>query len=196
MRTTRILTFAVFLFLAFQPSLLAQRPGSSQESVVLGLPIASSDSVVDNQGNLFLFRTSYTTTKAGTSIGTHVTVVTPGKIALAPRDYPGTFSQFVVGAHALYATTPSTASVLLGSSIAPSLAALYLAGGALPAVPQSLSLDGYYEIKVWPGLSFDTIYLVQSPVFYPYRSTSASGFVRVVTFDGKNFNDLGKVQLP
>ncbi|HYK90943.1 MAG TPA: hypothetical protein VE398_19380 [Acidobacteriota bacterium] len=190
-------TSLALLFFASQPLLYAQRTVSREESVGIALPIGLSNSVIDSHGNLFLFQVQFPMMVIPLTSTTRVTVVTPNKTVVS-HDYPGNFSQIVVGEKAVYAINAVLANSPTGSSTALSLVALYLdSKGALPLVPPSLPLDRYAEIKVASGLSSDLLYLVQT-IFPVLRPTlpSLPGFVHMVTFDGTNFKDLGKVQLP
>ncbi len=193
MSAIRISTPIMLLFFGLPPLLYAQRPVSPQEPAAIGLPIALSNTIIDSQGNLLRFQIQYTKN----TLLTLVSGVTPNKVIVSPRDYPGSMSQIVAGERAIYAVTASPITATTGSSAALNLVALYLDDGALPAIPPTLPLDGYAEMKIASTPTSDVIYLVQTAI-YPYRTPSATvqGLVRMIAFDGKKFNDLGKVQLP
>lgn len=193
-------TLAVALFLGLQPLSNGQRPTSPVEgaAAVQTAPVTFiSNSVVDNHGNLFIFQT----VSQKTTISTRVTIVTPTKTAVGPREYAGVFSSIVVANQAIYAINTTSASTSTGSlTTLITLVALKPGStGDLPAVLPSFSMDAYAEIRIAPGQSTDLIYLIQTSsallrtIAIPVVQAN---FVRLVQFDGSLFKDLGKVQLP
>lgn len=196
MAMTKRAIVAVFFFLGFQP-LYAQRPsspGSANATAIMPV-LYISNSIVDNRGNLFIFQASY---QKG-AFSTRVTVITPSKVTIGPRDYPGSLSTTAVGEKAIYAINTTTTATGTSTTSLIDLVALKLdSTGNLPSTLPTFHLDGYTQIKVVPGQTADLLYLIQTtPLLTPIAipATQAS-FVRLVQFDGTGFNDQGKVPLP
>jgi hypothetical protein len=202
MFTIRIWTLTLLFCLGLQPFSLAQGVTAAEgptAAAVISLELIS-DSAVDNQGNLFIFETVSQKPAALLNLGTRVTVVSPAKAVIAPREYTGTFSSIVAGEQAIYAISTAAASNSnKGSHTAQiNLVALRLNAGSLDAVLPSFSLDAFPQIRIAPGQP-DLLYLIQtSPGVVKAMgiAVAKASRVRLVKFDGSTFTDLGEVSLP
>jgi len=201
MAIVRNTILAAVLLFWLQPLCNAQRPSSPMDgsTATAIMPIQYiSNSVVDNLGNLFIFQSVY----QNAAFSTRVTVVTPAKVTIGPHEYPGSFSSIVAGEQALYAihTTPTSASTGTSRASLIELVALKIGStGDLPKTLPSLLLDGYADIKMFPGQTVDLLYLIQkSPAILMTTAipVTLASFVRLVQFSGSEFADLGKIQLP